>query len=158
MTSLILDAKLAAEAIELVSPSAVALLKARGTRQDFYLMVAERVGIGYASLASKDFGTRSKWQYPFNKIARKKAALSARTGLDSRIVQQTRPELLRPSDVIYWGSVIKGDIIVAGSGVQAYLDETVARMTMDIVLGLLQDGFEKAKANLADEVYCYDGS
>jgi hypothetical protein len=56
-----------------------------------------------------------------------------------------RPELLEMKDVVYWGSVIQGDIIVAGSGVQAFLDEAIAKSTLAICLALIQQKLEALK-------------
>jgi hypothetical protein len=136
--SLVTEA-IAKEAIELGIPTIERLLKRYGTRKDFYLLVALRNSDGtHQMLAEQFFGDIEACEAKYKPIAHGKASISARTGLSSREVQLMHPELVDGQDVIYWGSVIQGDIIVAGSGVQAFNDEAVAKIIMTLIMALLQ--------------------
>ena len=64
------------------------------------------------------------FKYPFDRIARSKAAISFQHGLPSRVVVQTMPHLLRLGDTIYGGSVVLHGLIVAISGFDEWDDES----------------------------------
>jgi hypothetical protein len=68
-------------------------------------------------------GDPATWEHAYNDIAINMAELSARTGLDTRVVHTVRRDLLQPGDVRYWGSAIKNGVIVACSGAQSQFDE-----------------------------------
>jgi hypothetical protein len=75
----------------------------------------------------------------YSEFATAKAAISWRTGLSSREVQQTSPHLYRRGDIKWGGSVFRDGLIVAFSGVQAVLDEMIAGWMADALLGLCRE-------------------
>lgn len=84
-------------------------------------------------------GDKSEWEHwdgrTFDDFARGKAALTWRTGLSSREVVLTKPQLLRKGDCALWGSAIIDGVIVGVSGVQPFFDEMFARMTCAALIG-----------------------
>lgn len=147
------------KAILLVSPLIVKLLEEEGwiKRDQFHLIISRREPDGqYVILAEKSFGHSQECEEEsgirFKPIAEGKTAITAATGLSSREVQLMRPDLLEAGDVIYWGSVIQGDIIVAGSGVQPWIDEAISKSCLAICMALLQERVETLKKDAADEV------
>ena len=77
-------------------------------------------------LYEQSVGDRSAWDADYAAYARGKAAISWRTGLDSHVVCETRPHLLRPADGTVWGSVCVEGIVVGVSGANPWYDEAFA--------------------------------
>jgi hypothetical protein len=144
---LVLDEKLALKAIELAGvPVAQALFKGPANRSHGQLIVGVRDVDGTGSvLATRTFGLPQDWQYPFDAIAEGKFNITVRTGLPSREVQFLHPELIEADDVIYYGSAIVGNIVVAYSGIQAYFDEVIAYAVAYMLRALVQNELETRK-------------
>lgn len=130
----------AGRAIELSLP-VIHELAATGVivRRDLHIVVGYREEDYLERYVERSLGDPAKWEYPYDKIAHGKAVLSARTGLSSREVQLVRPDLLEPGDIMYWGSVVSGNLVVACSGVQPHFDETIARIIVALYCGLLDE-------------------
>jgi hypothetical protein len=104
------------------------------------LRVPDSRGGFTGSLVSEySIGDPDTWRHDFRLIAHGKLQLTARTGLPTRVVQLDRPELLQHDDIKYWGSAIKGDAIVACSGVQSRWDETFADIILRLWLAQTED-------------------
>jgi len=71
-------------------------------------------------------GDREKWDADYAGFARAKARLAWRTGLDSHLVQELRPQLLRAGDTLLWGSAVVDGIVVGVSGANPWYDEAFA--------------------------------
>lgn len=127
-------------------------------RKDLHIVVATRDRAyvdGYRILEERSFGDILKWENPYARIARGKTALTARTGLSSRVVQKLDTELLRRGDVKFWGNAIKGDLIVSCSGVQPHYDEAISKMVMDLLLAAIE---ERSRTMLTcNDLNTYDG-
>lgn len=74
-------------------------------------------------------GDPAAWEWDYNLYVQGKALITLRTGLSSRDVLMTKPQLLMPGDPLYWGSAIIDGVIVGVSGVEPHFDEMFARMT-----------------------------
>ena len=63
-----------------------------------------------AVLYERAFGDRGSWDADYAALARAKAKLSWRTGLDGSVLQDSRPHLLRDGDTVYrtWHSNGRG--------------------------------------------------
>ncbi len=117
-------------------------------RQDFHLMVSRRQRRGtFDILAERSYGNVEDCKNIYRPIVVSKTGISARTGLNSREAQLLHPLLIDRTDTKYWGSVIKDDIIVAGSGEQAFVDEGIALTTLAICMMLAQQNMEIARAD-----------
>lgn len=126
-------------------------------RKDFHLIISRRESDGtYTILIERSFGDVDECLKKYKPIAEGKTEISARTGLSSREVQLMRPDLLEVDDVLFWGSAIEGDIIVAGSGVQPWVDEAISKSCLAICMALIHESFEKAKETaLTDDMLHY---
>jgi hypothetical protein len=78
---------------------------------------------------------RNHWPAPFDRVARGKARLTARTGLPSRTVLQDRQELLQPGDPLWFGSVLEPvtSLVVAASGGPEDVDELISRTLLELI-------------------------
>jgi len=128
------DREAAAEAVRLVMPMIErAMTDPRVGESGFLHIVimdpAARPGVDapeQAILYEESVGDRAAWDADYGAYARAKAAISWRTGLDSHIVCETRPHLLRPADGTVWGSVCVEGIVVGVSGANPWYDEAFA--------------------------------
>ncbi len=140
----IMTEQLAARAIELMSPTILAAFDTRVANKACFSItigVARSDG-SYEPLFVKNFNEGDWGGRPYDQIAHSKAMLSARTGMSSREVQLMHPNLLEEQDVMYWGSAISDGIIVAGSGVQPWIDEAISIATLAFCNGLVNDWVE----------------
>lgn len=130
-------------------------------RGDLHVIVASRLlhtenGVLYGTfeiVAEDSFGDVEAWEHDYAKFANDKAAITARTGLSTREAQLMRPWRLEEDDVLYYGSWIEDDIIVACSGVQPWMDEVIAKCVMAVLKGLMQSRIEELKANAKGNYY-----
>lgn len=100
-----------------------------------------------AVLAERSFGDRASWEHPYDQIAHAKAKLSWRTGLDTHVALQLRPDLIGKGDVVYRGGVCFNGIVVACSGVEAEYDEMFARWIAAAIYGLAARRLEVARTS-----------
>jgi hypothetical protein len=89
-----------------------------------------------AIAGKRDFRDETPWNLPYDEFARAKALLSWRTRRPSREVVGQSPYLMHEGSIIYGGSVIRDDLIVAASGVQPEFDELAAGWMADAVIAL----------------------
>ncbi len=100
----------------------------------------------WTQLAERSWGSPDEWEHNYAAIALAKGNLTARTGMSSRHVQLMQPELLELEDIMFWGSTILGNIIVAPSGIQSWFDEVIANAVAWTCRGLIQNGLEEVLA------------
>jgi len=143
----IITEEIANKAIELVSPAIQAAFDTGvANKACFHITIGVSQSDGtYKTLAVKNFG-HDDWQRPYDQIAHAKAVLSARTGKNSREVQLMHPNLLEEQDVMYWGGVISDGIVVAGSGVQPWIDEAISKAALAFIDGLVNDWVETRRS------------
>lgn len=79
-----------------------------------------------AVLLERRIGEQEGGEADFDGFARAKARLSWETGLDSSVVQATRPHVLRQGDTLLWGSVCLDGVVVAVAGAKPWFDEAFA--------------------------------
>ena len=150
----VLDRAMASDAIARVSPYIESLFSGPAKRTHLHVVVGTRTDDGQVTyLASRSFGERSEWEHAYDDIADGKLAISARTGLSSREVQLMRPELLEEDDVMFWGSVVVGNIVVACSGVQPWFDEAIAYALAYLCRALVQNSLERIKEEARGDTY-----
>jgi hypothetical protein len=138
---------MAERAISLAAPSIRRVLSEDAKRPHLHVIVGIRDPAGpyWSRLAERSFGDVDAWEHEYDAIAGGKFDLSGRTGLDSRVVQLTRPDLLEPGDIMFWGSVVRGTIVVAGSGVESYFDEAFAESIAGYCRALIQHELERLR-------------
>ncbi len=125
----ILTPGLVQEAYELVRPMIEATLKSHCKRQHLAVVVTVTDFITQRDITKSfkescfftaNIGYDADWEYEYDVIALSKAEKSARTGKGTA---ELPPHYLIDGDVVYWGSVVLDDIVVACSGVEPFYDE-----------------------------------
>ncbi|OZI81997.1 hypothetical protein [Bordetella genomosp. 6] len=125
------DAEAAARAVDRVRPLIDAALACRAMGESGFLHVvvmdplAAGLPFEQAVLYEESFGDTRRWDADYGAYARRKAALSWRTGLDSHTALAARPHLVAQDETV-WGSVCVEGIVVAVSGLNPWYDEAMA--------------------------------
>ena len=133
--------ELAEQALALALPTIEALMKTHTSRR---LMDVVMLGPNGEILLDRCIGPDAdrpefaELRQDFAAIARSKAAIHYRTGRPSREVHDRAPHLLLVGDTVYGGSAAYEGLIVAGSGVQDYFDETIAAILAATFWGLIK--------------------
>ncbi len=118
-----------------VLPGIMSAIAGEHIKRPHLHVVALKPGVKYNHtehlpvLFEHQVGNPAEWQWPYNEYACGKALITWRTGLSSRDVIMTKPQLMEPGDPRYWGSAIIDGVIVGVSGVEPHFDEMFARMT-----------------------------
>ena len=134
--------ELAEQALALALPTIEALMESHTSRKLMGIVmlgpsgeiVLER-GIG----PDADRPEFAELLQTFGAIACSKAEIHFRTGRPSREVHDRAPHLLLVGDTVYGGSAAYEGLIVAGSGVQDYFDETIAAILAAAFWGLIKE-------------------
>lgn len=130
----LVDGALARQAVEMALPAIDKALTSpevsgMGVLSIIVMDPAALPGKGHfdeAILLEHAIGDPDTWDADYAGFARAKARLSWETGLDSSVVQATRPHVLRQGDTLLWGSVCLDGIVVAVSGAHPWFDEAFA--------------------------------
>lgn len=139
----LLDRALAEQALDLAQPlieHAIAQPGISGERV-LHVVVADpdgRASFDEAVLAERSFGAPPPWGADYRGFARAKARLAWRTGLDTRLVHQQSPHLLRAGDTLLWGSALREGILVASSGAHPWFDEALCGSVLELLRALAQ--------------------
>lgn len=147
-TSYFVDQVVARHAVELCLPMIKSSMESREAgASGFLYIVVMRPGATPANSNFNDavlyehaVGDRTRWDANYGAFARAKAELSWRSGMDSHLVQQSRPHLLAEGDSLLWGGVVVHDIVVAVSGADPWFDEAFAGSIAMFVRALAKKG------------------
>lgn len=119
------------DAIELVKPSIDRLFRRTFQPQLHIVVMDPRVkpweaDFEDAILYQESIGTPAEWKAPFDQFARKKAKLAWRNSVSDISFQQMHPSALDDDDMLFYGSFVHGNTVVAASGVEPWYDMLVS--------------------------------
>ena len=120
-----------ADAIDLVRPS-IELLFKRTNRQELHIVVINprlkpwEATFEDAVLYETSLGSPDQWTIPFDQLARQKAKQAWRDQSANINKQLIHPASLQTDDLLFIGSFVYGDIVVACSGVQPWYDMLIS--------------------------------
>lgn len=123
--------KIAKDAVELTMPSIEKLFE-RTNRQELHIVVMNpqlkpwETSFDDAVLYETSLGTPESWSTPFDQFARKKAQQAWRESTSNIQLQTQHPASLREDDVLFYGSFVYGNIVVACSGVEQWYDMLIS--------------------------------
>ncbi len=123
--------EIALDAIELVKP-AIERLFERTNRQELHIVVMDpRVkpwerDFEEAILCEAQLGNPEQWTIPFDEFARKKAEQAWRNSGANISNQTQHTASLREEDLLFYGSFVYGDVVVACSGVEQWYDMLIS--------------------------------
>ncbi len=122
---------LAIEAVNLVKPS-IDQLFTKTCRPELHIVIMNpqvkpwESSFEDAILHECTFGNPDGWHVAFDDLARNKAAQAWRDSVANINHQTLHPSSLREGDVLFYGSFVYGNIVVACSGVEPWFDMLVA--------------------------------
>lgn len=123
--------EIAKDAVELVQPSINRLFE-RTNRKELHIVVMNphlkpwESKFNDAILYETSLGSPESWTVPFNLLAHKKAEQAWRESTSNVQLQQLHPSALREEDVLFYGSFVYGNIVVACSGVEQWYDMLIS--------------------------------
>ncbi|ETX10060.1 hypothetical protein MUS1_04315 [Marinomonas ushuaiensis DSM 15871] len=122
---------LAIEAVNLVKP-AIEQLFTKTCRAELHIVIMNpqlkpwEASFDDAILHECTLGTPETWPAPFDELARNKAAQTWRDSVANINHHTMHPSSLREGDVLFYGSFVYGNIVVACSGVEPWFDMLVS--------------------------------
>lgn len=122
---------IAKDAVELTMPSIQKLFE-RTNRQQLHIIIMNpqlkpwETSFDDAVLYETSLGTPESWSTPFDQLARKKAQQAWRESTSNIQLQTQHPASLREDDVLFYGSFVYGNIVVACSGVEQWYDMLIS--------------------------------
>ena len=123
--------QLVMDAVELVKPSIERLFE-RTNRKELHIVIMNPAlkpwesSFEDAILYEESLGSPNEWTIPFDELARKKALQAWREGTANINLQTAHPTSLREGDLLFYGSFVYGNIVVACSGVEQWFDMLVS--------------------------------
>lgn len=123
--------EIAKDAVELTIPSIQKLFE-RTNRQELHIVIMNpqlkpwETSFDDAVLYETSLGTPESWSTPFDQLARKKAQQAWRESTSNIQLQTQHPASLREDDVLFYGSFVYGNIVVACSGVEQWYDMLIS--------------------------------
>ena len=140
------------DAIDLVRPSIDQLFKRTNTQLLHIVVMNPRLKPWEASfedaiLHESSIGDPETWTIPFDKLARNKARQAWRNGRANINNQLLHPSSLQDDDVLFFGTFIYGDIIVASSGVEQWYDMLISGWIALAIEQLTMHEYQSIKAD-----------
>ena len=123
--------QLAIDAVQLVTPSIEQLFN-HTNRKELHIIIMDpqvkpwESSFEGAILHEASLGNPEQWTIPFDQLARKKAQQAWREGAANLNNQSVHPTSLREGDILFYGSFVYGNVVVACSGVEQWFDMLVS--------------------------------
>ncbi|GAL09227.1 hypothetical protein JCM19233_192 [Vibrio astriarenae] len=149
---------IAIDAVELVKPSIERLFE-RTNRQELHIVVMNphlkpwEASFEEAILYQTSLGNPESWTIPFDHLAQKKAAQAWRESTSNVQLQQVHPSSLREEDVLFYGSFVYGNIVVACSGVQQWYDMLISSWVALAIEQLMMHEYQTQKIENPTQTY-----
>lgn len=123
--------EIAKDAVELTIPSIQKLFE-RSNRAELHIVIMNpqlkpwESSFEDAVLYETSLGNPEAWTIPFDDFARKKAQQAWRESTSNIQLQSQHPASLRDDDLLFYGSFVYGNVVVACSGVEQWYDMLVS--------------------------------
>jgi hypothetical protein len=150
--------QLAIDALELVTP-AIERLFDKTNRKELHIVIMDpqvkpwESSFEDAILHEASLGNPNEWTIPFAQLARKKAQQAWRDGSANINQQALHPASLREDDVLFYGSFVYGNIVVACSGVQQWFDMLVSAWIAVAIEQLAMHQYQTMKIENPTQTY-----
>lgn len=150
--------QLAIDAVELVTP-AIERLFEQTNRKELHIVIMDPTVKPWESsfedaiLHQASLGKPNEWTIPFDQLARKKAQQAWRDGSANINHQTLHPASLREDDLLFYGSFVYGNIVVACSGVQQWFDMLVSGWIAVAIEQLAIHEYQTAKIENPTQTY-----
>ncbi len=123
-------------------PTILAMLASSLTkRPDLHVRIAFRdsgLPDGFTTLYEESYGVRHDWKFRYDEVTYDKTRKTFKNGFTSRELHQMLPQFLDPEDGEFWGTAMRGNLVVSCSGVQPEFDEAFANIIIAIIFADVQ--------------------
>ncbi|WP_299689090.1 hypothetical protein [uncultured Vibrio sp.] len=146
------------DAVEVVTPSIERLFE-RTNRKELHIVVMNphlkpwEATFEEAILFETSLGNPESWTIPFNQLAKKKAQQAWRESTSNVQLQQLHPSALREEDLLFYGSFVYGNIVVACSGVEQWYDMLISSWIALAVEQLTMHEYQTQKIENPTQAY-----
>ncbi|MGI9947351.1 hypothetical protein [Vibrio hyugaensis] len=150
--------EIAMDAVELVKPSIERLFE-RTNRKELHIVVMDprikpwESSFNEAILYQTSLGTPEEWTIPFDEFACNKAHQAWRNSRPNIHNQTTQTSSLQENDLLFFGSFVHGDVVVACSGVEQWYDMLVSGWIAVAFEQLCMSEYQKNKTNHPTQAY-----
>ncbi len=149
---------IAKDAVELMMPSIEKLFE-RTNRKELHIVIMNpqlkpwETSFDEAILYEASLGTPESWTIPFAQFARKKAQQAWRESTSNIQLQSQHPASLREDDLLFYGSFVYGNIVVACSGVEQWYDMLISSWIALAIEQLTMHEYQKIKLENPTQTY-----
>lgn len=150
--------EIAIDAVDLVKPSIEKLFE-RTNRKEMHIVVMDpqvkpwESSFEDAILYQTSLGNPQEWTIPFDHFARKKAQQAWRNSTANMNTQTLHTSSLREDDLLFYGSFVYGDVVVACSGVEQWYDMLVSGWIAVAIEQLSMSEYQNNKINNSTKTY-----
>ena len=146
--SAFLTKELIQQAVDVITPGILAIMQKDETSRKTVCILAYEQGSHVstgAPLWQGVIGEQDKktWEWPFDELAKAKAHVASRTGMDTHLIAREAPHLYEVGDSRLGGGVARHGLIVAASGLAWSDDLMIASMIAEAVHAKLIGKAEK---------------
>lgn len=149
---------IAKDAVELVKP-AIDKLFERTNRQELHIVIMDprlkpwEASFEEAILYQTSLGSPDEWTIPFDQFARNKAKQAWRSGQPNLVNQTLHTSSLQSEDLLFFGSFVYGDVVVACSGVEQWYDMLISGWLAVAFEQLCMSEYQNNKSNNPTQTY-----
>lgn len=149
---------IAKDAVELMMPSIEKLFE-RTNRKELHIVIMNpqlkpwETSFEEAILYEASLGTPESWTIPFVQFARNKAQQAWRESTSNIQLQNQHPASLREDDLLFYGSFVYGNIVVACSGVQQWYDMLISSWIALAIEQLTMHEYQTIKLENPSQTY-----
>ncbi|MGC9402738.1 hypothetical protein ACP43V_09825 [Vibrio genomosp. F10 str. 9ZC157] len=149
---------IAKDAVDLVTPSINQLFE-RTNRKELHIIVMDprlkpwESAFDKAILYEASLGIPAEWTIPFDQLARKKAQQAWRNSGANIINQTIHTSSLKDDDLLFYGSFVYGDVVVACSGVEQWYDMLISGWIAVAIEQLCMSEYQNNKIENPTQTY-----
>ncbi|GLO62590.1 hypothetical protein MACH09_30980 [Vibrio sp. MACH09] len=150
--------EVAKDAVDLTMP-AIAKLFERTNRQELHIVIMNpqlkpwEASFEDAILYETSLGTPESWSVAFDQLARNKAKQAWRESTSNIQLQTQHCASLRNDDVLFYGSFVYGNVVVACSGVQQWYDMLISGWIAIAIEQLTMHEYQTVKLDTPTQTY-----
>jgi hypothetical protein len=150
--------EIAKDAVALVTPSIEKLFE-RTNRKELHIVIMDPrlkpwdAKFQDAILYQTSLGSPESWTIPFDQFALKKAKQAWRDSSANINTQFLHPSSLEEDDILFYGSFVYGNVVVACSGVEQWYDMLVSGWIAVAIEQLAMHEYQSNKIENPTQIY-----
>jgi hypothetical protein len=150
--------EIAKDAVEVTMPSIEKLFERTNRKQLHIVIMNPQIkpwesSFEEAILYETSIGTPESWTIPFKQFAHKKAQQAWRESMSNIHLQSIHPAALRSDDILFYGSFVYGNTVVACSGVEQWYDMLISGWIAIALEQLTMHEYQTIKSETPTQTY-----